>query len=158
MADMSAPTTALLREAAERLRDADHLGPQAQKELAELIGRFAAALESPDTPANEAGKLAHGAAELIQALHPRQEAGLLAKAKGGLEQRPFVLGRYHVPGAFLSAAPFFVTRLETPGSLQRIARTAWCTSAVEGIGHSGGPPTKRTTAKRLSAAGPRSMP
>jgi hypothetical protein len=40
---------------------------------------------------------------------------IASDAKGGLEQRPFVLGRYHVPGAFLSAAPFFVTQLETPG-------------------------------------------
>jgi hypothetical protein len=62
---------------------------------------------------------------------------IASDAMGGLEQRPFVLGRYHVPGAALSAAPYFVTRLETPGTLQRVAHTAWRTSAVEGIGHSG---------------------
>jgi hypothetical protein len=54
---------------------------------------------------------------------------IASDAMGGLEQRPFVLGRYHVPGALLSAAPFFVTRLETPGTLQRVARTVWRTSA-----------------------------
>jgi hypothetical protein len=72
-----------------------------------------------------------------------------------LEQRPFVLGRYHVPGAFLAAAPFFVTRLETPGSLQRIARTAWRTSAVEGIGHSGALSTKRTACQKVISGGPK---
>ena len=63
--------------------------------------------------------------------------GRASDAMGGLEQSSLVLGRYHVPGALLAAAPFFVTRLETPGTLQRVARTAWRTAAVEGIGHSG---------------------
>jgi hypothetical protein len=69
-----------LQEVARKLRQADHLGPEAQQALANLLDELAKALPSAGPASQEANHLAASAAHLAEALHQRQEEGALATA------------------------------------------------------------------------------
>jgi hypothetical protein len=80
------PDHARLREAAQLLREAHHLGPEAQQELAALTEKLADALARGDLPPEEEERLARSAFDFIEALHQQHEQGLLAAARDRLEQ------------------------------------------------------------------------
>jgi hypothetical protein len=66
---------ARLHEVARLLRDADHLGPEAQRALAELADELANALGSSNVASAEEVLLAQRVSELMAALHARQDSG-----------------------------------------------------------------------------------
>jgi Domain of unknown function (DUF4404) len=75
-----------LRQLAQLLRDAHHLGPQARQSLAELVEELSQALAAnPLSPASQ-GHLVEGTSNLVEALHQQQHAGLLASAGKRLEE------------------------------------------------------------------------
>lgn len=81
MADQPSSTPRVnLQEVAEKLRQADHLGPEAQQALADLLDELANALPSAGPASAEANHLAASAAHLAEALHQRHEEGALATA------------------------------------------------------------------------------
>lgn len=81
-----AQVRASLHKLAQVLRQADHLEPEAQEALADLVDELGKAL-APTTPASsEAAHLASTAASLARALHQEQSPTLLSAAKRRLEQ------------------------------------------------------------------------
>lgn len=76
---------ARLQELARSLRQAGHLEPEAQQELADLMEELAGVVASAPA-ADQTTRLAAHAAQLAQALHQQQDEGLLAAAKKKLEQ------------------------------------------------------------------------
>jgi hypothetical protein len=89
-----------LHQVAGLLRQAQHLGPEEQQILAEVVDELARALESPQAPAPELMRLADSTTHLLQALHERHDTGLLASARMRVEEAleraevraPFVVG------------------------------------------------------------------
>lgn len=76
---------ARLQELARRLREADHLEPDAQRDLANLMEELAGELaKSPS--ASQTTHLAEHAARLAEAVHEQHDQGLLAAAKHKLEE------------------------------------------------------------------------
>jgi F0F1-type ATP synthase membrane subunit b/b' len=75
-----------LRSIAQLLRQADHLSPEAQKALAEIVEELGKALHSATVSSEEAKSLADSTAHLVQALHQRQNQGLLATARDRMRQ------------------------------------------------------------------------
>lgn len=71
---------------AARLREADHLGPEAQAALSELLQELARAVDPAALRSAEAVHLAESAAHLVEALHRPHQAGLLGRAKSRLEE------------------------------------------------------------------------
>ena len=71
---------------AEFLRQADHLGPEAQQALAELVDELGNMLRSTAVPSAEMAQLTDSTAHLVQALHPEQDAEARAVALGRLEE------------------------------------------------------------------------
>jgi hypothetical protein len=69
-----------LHELAEKLREADHLGPEAQGAVADLLDELARALPPADVAPVEAAHLAETATHLAEALHQRHEFGVLTGA------------------------------------------------------------------------------
>jgi hypothetical protein len=75
-----------LRQLAQLLREANHLGPEDRKSLADLVEELGGALAaSPLSPANQS-HLAEGTEHLVDALHQQKHAGLLAAAGKRLEE------------------------------------------------------------------------
>ncbi len=75
-----------LRELSRRLREADSLEPEAQRELADLMSELANTLNPAGLQSAEATHLADSAAHLADVLHRPHDAGLLAAAKTRLEE------------------------------------------------------------------------
>src|SRR5262245_15591390 len=85
MADSPEQVRAHLEELARSLRQADHLEPEAQQELADLMEELAGELaKSPGS--RQTTRLGEHAARVAQALHQQQDKGLLASAKQKLEE------------------------------------------------------------------------
>jgi hypothetical protein len=85
---------------AQQLREAPHLRPETQQELAGLVEELSKALRSGTVPPADAAHLADSTAHLLWALHQRQNAGRLSAARERLERAmtnaetraPFVVG------------------------------------------------------------------
>jgi hypothetical protein len=82
-ADLPADTNleTKLHSIAQLLRQADHLSPDAQKALAEIVEELGKALHSVPVSSEETKSLADSTAHLVRALHQRQNQGLLAAAR-----------------------------------------------------------------------------
>ena len=78
------PIRANLLEVARLLRKADHLEPEAQSELADLVDELAGALD-PAAPGEQAAHLAESSAHLARALHDQHHPGLIEAARRRLE-------------------------------------------------------------------------
>lgn len=74
------PPTVNLHELAQKLREADHLGPEAQRAIADLLDELAQAMPAAGVAPAEAAHLRESATHLAKALHQRHEAGALAAA------------------------------------------------------------------------------
>jgi hypothetical protein len=74
------PPRVNLQQVAEKLRQAEHLGPEAQQALADLLDELAKALPPAGPASAEANHLAASAAHLAEALHEHQDEGALATA------------------------------------------------------------------------------
>jgi hypothetical protein len=74
------PQSVNLHELAEELRQADHLGPDAQRALANLLDELARAIPVGSAAPAETAHLAESASQLAAALHERREPGALAAA------------------------------------------------------------------------------
>ena len=77
---------ASLQSIAEVLREADHLTPEAQKALAEIVEELGKALHSASISSEEAKSLADSTAHLVRALHQKQDQGLLTAARDRMKQ------------------------------------------------------------------------
>ncbi|HKI35610.1 MAG TPA: DUF4404 family protein [Gemmataceae bacterium] len=77
---------ARLREVARLLRDADHLGPDAQKSLADLADELANTLGASGVPSAEEAQLGQLAGQLIQALHQREDSAPVAAKRHRLQE------------------------------------------------------------------------
>jgi threonine aldolase len=76
----------LLHTIADLLRHAQHLGPEGQALLADLIDELGMALESPDVPNAEIATLAESAADLLQKAKAKEHPNVLEAAEGRLER------------------------------------------------------------------------
>jgi hypothetical protein len=84
---MPEPTKELrsaLQRLAQALRDAHHLGPEAQRQLAGLVEEMGRTLDAETPSAEELHHLSDGAARLAQAVQKRDQ-GMLASARGRLD-------------------------------------------------------------------------
>jgi hypothetical protein len=72
-----------LQELASLLRDAPHLEPEAQQELADLVAELSQALAGNLSSA-EADHLAQNAVHMIQALHEQRDSDYLSAARDRL--------------------------------------------------------------------------
>jgi hypothetical protein len=77
---------ASLHTIARVLREAQPLGPEARRALADLVDELGNVLHSAAVPAPDVSHLADSTTHLIQALHQRHDAGRLARARDRLEQ------------------------------------------------------------------------
>jgi Domain of unknown function (DUF4404) len=71
---------------AEMLREADHLEPEVQAAMADLLEEMSKALPPTAVAPSETAHLANSAASLARALHEQQSPNLLSAAKQQLEQ------------------------------------------------------------------------
>jgi hypothetical protein len=76
----SPPPQANLHQLAQRLRKAEHLEPEEQEAIADLLEELAKALPPATAAPAEATHLAESAAHLAAALHEHHESGLLNAA------------------------------------------------------------------------------
>ncbi len=74
-----------LRELASELREADHLEPEAQAALADLVDELSKALTPAPAQTAETAHLAGSAAQLARALHEQHDTSLLTAAKKKFE-------------------------------------------------------------------------
>jgi hypothetical protein len=89
-----------LHTVAQLLREANHLGPEEQQIVAELVDGVAKALEAPETPLPELTRLAESTVHVLEAVHQRRDQGLLAAARLRVEESldnaearfPFLVG------------------------------------------------------------------
>jgi selenophosphate synthetase-related protein len=79
------PVVDHIEELANRLRQAEHLDPEARAEAADLMGDLAAALDQPET-STQAEHLAQRTAQLVQAVKDQHEPGLIAAARERVEE------------------------------------------------------------------------
>src|SRR5205085_2308977 len=77
-----------LRELSRLLRQADHLDPDAQRELADLMDELAGTLSPAVLQSAEAAHLADSTAHLARALQRPHDTGLLSAAKTRLAEVP----------------------------------------------------------------------
>jgi hypothetical protein len=75
-----------LHEIAQLLRTTHHLGPEAQRALAELADELADILDPSTAHPVEAAPLVESTAHVVEALHHDQDTGLLTGARGRLEK------------------------------------------------------------------------
>jgi hypothetical protein len=68
------------------LRNADHVGPDAQQLLADLVDELGKALASTDVPDDEIARLTECATHLAEAVQKENEPGVLQKAEERLER------------------------------------------------------------------------
>lgn len=77
---------ASLHDLAELLRKTAHLEPNAQKALAEIVEELAKALHSAPVPTQEMIPLANSTANLVHALHRRNDPTVLSAARDQLSR------------------------------------------------------------------------
>jgi hypothetical protein len=77
---------ARLSAVAQLLRRADHLEPETQQALADLVDELATALAAGTLPSAEVTHLTDTTTELIQALHGSEGHGVLGAARDRLNQ------------------------------------------------------------------------
>jgi len=70
-----------LHSIAQFLRQADHLDPEAQQALAEIVDELSKALRSVPVSSEEAKSLADSTALLVRAVHQKHDQGLVAAAQ-----------------------------------------------------------------------------
>jgi predicted nuclease with TOPRIM domain len=81
-----AEVEASLRAVSRLLREAHHLGPEAQETLAELVDELGRALGAGTVSAEELAHLRESTAQLAEALHRRHDEGVVAAARDRLEE------------------------------------------------------------------------
>jgi hypothetical protein len=74
-----------IEELARRLREVEHLDPEARAEAADLLGDLAVALNQPESSA-QTEHLAQRTAQLVQAVNDQHEPGLIAATRERLEE------------------------------------------------------------------------
>jgi hypothetical protein len=77
---------ASLHTIAQVLRAAQPVGPEARRALADLVDELGNVLHTAAVAPSDVRHLADSTTHLIQALHHRQDAGRLARARDRLEQ------------------------------------------------------------------------
>jgi hypothetical protein len=87
---------ASLHTVARLLREGQHLTPEAQQVLAELVDEIGNALEPGTVPSAELAHLAESTAHLAEVLHQRPEGGVLTAARDRLEQAALAV-EYQAP-------------------------------------------------------------
>jgi hypothetical protein len=75
-----------LQTIAQRLREARHLEPEAQQELAAIVEELGKALAAAPLPSTELAHLSDSTAHLVHALHEKHDTGLLASARNRLQE------------------------------------------------------------------------
>ena len=75
-----------MHEIARLLREVHHLGPEAQRELAELADELGNALGSSAVASTESAHLADSTAHLVESLRRKEEGERLTSARERLEQ------------------------------------------------------------------------
>ncbi len=83
---MSATIQSSLHAIAEVLREPHPLSAEAQEALAGLMDELSHVLAAPEPPPQTVAHLAESTARLVQAVHRREDAGLLAAARNRVEQ------------------------------------------------------------------------
>jgi hypothetical protein len=78
--------SARLHAIALLLRQAHHLGPETQRELAEVVDELSRALDHAPLPADEASHLASSAGHLAEALKQQHDTTMLGSARDRLLQ------------------------------------------------------------------------
>ncbi|HYT94608.1 MAG TPA: DUF4404 family protein [Gemmataceae bacterium] len=68
------------------LREAHHLGPEAQQTLAGLMDELGRALSSSQASSEELAHLTESTAKLVEAVHQQHDEGVLAAARDRLEE------------------------------------------------------------------------
>lgn len=81
----AAALEASIHDLAAVLRQADHLDPEAQQALADLVDALSKHLHTVPLPAAETAQLADSAAQVVRALQQKPPTGLLAGARERLE-------------------------------------------------------------------------
>jgi GTP1/Obg family GTP-binding protein len=81
----SALVQAHLHTIAQLLRSADHVGPEAQQLLADLVDELGKALASAEVPNEEIAHLTESATLLAKAVQEENAPGVLQKAESRLE-------------------------------------------------------------------------
>jgi nucleoside-triphosphatase THEP1 len=71
------------------LRHAQHLDPEAQALLADLVEEVVKLLESSQSPSSEVARITECASHLVQAVHQQQEPGVLESARNRLQRAVF---------------------------------------------------------------------
>jgi Domain of unknown function (DUF4404) len=74
-----------IEELARRLREAEHLEPEAREQAADLLGNLAAELDQTE-PSAQKELLAESAAQLVRAVQDQHEPGLIEAARERLEE------------------------------------------------------------------------
>jgi hypothetical protein len=74
-----------LRAIAQLLRQADHLEPEAQQALADLVDEMGNALNTSAIPSQDLNHLAESTAHLAQVVH-QQDTGVVSAARQRLEE------------------------------------------------------------------------
>jgi hypothetical protein len=74
-----------LQEVVPLLRQTRHIEPDVQQALADLVDELIRVMD-PNAPAAQATHLAESSTHLVQALHRKHHAGLIAAAKERLEE------------------------------------------------------------------------
>jgi hypothetical protein len=77
---------ASLHDIAEVLRHAEHLEPEAQEALADLVDELSKAVQPASVPTSETVHLATSAAQLARTLHEQPSPTLLQAAKRRLDE------------------------------------------------------------------------
>ncbi len=83
--DTDVAVRAQLQEVVLLLRTSRHVEPEVQEALADLVNELIRVMD-PHPPAAEAAHLAESSAHLVEALHRKHSAGLIAAAKDRLEE------------------------------------------------------------------------
>src|SRR5262245_9661174 len=86
---------ATLHAIAGLLRDVQHLGPEGQRTLAELVEELSRALETGDIPSAEMAQLAETTAHLVDELRQRKKSHALPTIRERLEQAALALETQH---------------------------------------------------------------
>jgi hypothetical protein len=74
-----------IEELARRLREAEHLEPEARQQAADLLGDLAAELDQTE-PSAQKEHLAESAAQLVLAVQDQHEPGLIEAARARVEE------------------------------------------------------------------------
>ncbi len=75
-----------LHSIAQLLRQTDHLDPEAQKALAEIVDELGKALRSVPVSSEDAKSLADSTAHLVRAVHQKHDRVLVTAAQGRMRQ------------------------------------------------------------------------